>query len=411
MTAESTIDIRQSTFALTPVRAWDWLANWRCALMAVLLLAAVVRLANLDHNSLTHAEAARVNAAWSTTWNNARWFPPAQYALLWIVRHATSGSEFAMRLPSVLAGVACVGAVFLLTRRYFGPWAGVCAAALTGVHAELVEHSRIVKEFSMETLVSTLIFWAGVEACRSRSARALKWFTMAAMAGACLTYTWSLIVAGWIPVIAWAYWGGAKDQESHVSSPGLGVGGPRRLKPLLRCGAVIAVVFALWYLWFFDCHNRQGAGHDYGVIRGAWPQSYQCGVLARWFVDQSYAVLQFVLGIGDLYSPINWLIGGYLILLGAAAWREVRRQAPALLVALVSVILVTALAGAIRAWPYGRFHTVIFLVPPTCVVCGVGLKVLIERIRLPLPVLALIAVCVLNPAARAVKNTAVYPNE
>lgn len=374
------------------------LADWRCALALVLLLAAAVRLTNLGHDSLSHAEAARVNAAWSTTWDNVRWFPPAQYGLLWLVRHSTSGSEFAMRLPAALAGIGSVLVVFYFTKRYFGVWSGVCAAGFAAVHAELVAHSRIVKEFSIETLLSALIFWAGVEACRSRTLRNLNWFAVAAICGAAFTYTWSLIVAAWMPILAVAY---LCDPEVRKAI----------LPRLLRTSAIIGMAYALWYLWFANCYNRQGASHDYGVIRGAWPESYQPAVLAGWLAHQSYGALQFALGIGDLYSPINWLIGGYMILLAAAAWTELRARTPALLYALAGVVAVAALAGAIRAWPYGRFHTLIFLVPPLCVVCGVGLKMLVERVRLPLPALALVAVCLVNPAARAVKNTVVLPSE
>lgn len=370
----------------------------RVALAGIVLLAATIRLVHLGHDSLNHAEAARVNAAWSTTWENVRWFPPAQYALLWTVRHLTSGGEAIMRLPSAIAGIACVAVVYLCTRRYFGSWSGVSAAALAATHAELILYSRMVKEFSIEALVSTLIFWAGVDACQSKSARALLRFTLAAVCGAALTYTWSLVVAGWMPVLAWAYLRYHVDRREYLAR-------------FMRCAGVIACAAALWYLWFVNCYNRQGASHDYGVIRGAWPVDDHLATLVAWFLRQSYGMVQFVMGISDLYAPINWLIGGYLILLIAAAWREVRTQAPVLLTAWMSVILMSALAGAVRAWPYGRFHTLIFLVPPACVIGGVGLKVLIERIRLLLPALAIVAVCVLNPAARAVKNTVVYPVE
>lgn len=394
----STTDFNRQDSVRPGTRILDCLCDWRCVLTVILLLAAIVRLTNLGHDSLSHAEASRVNAAWSTTWDNVRWFPPAQYALLWLVRHVTSGGEFVMRLPSAMAGLACIAAVFLFTRKYFGIWSAICAAAIAGTHGELVAHSRIVKEFSIETLVSMLIFWAGVEAYRIKSAHSLKWFTIAAASGATLTYTWSLIVAGWMPVLAYSY---LRDPRQRAMN----------LRRFIRHAAVIGIAYALWYLWFCSCYNRDGASHDYGVIRGAWPESYQWSALSAWFVRQSYGALQFAMGISDLYSPVNWLIGGYLLLLAAAAWSEVRNSQPSLVAAFGSVILMAALAGAIRAWPYGRFHTLIFLVPPLCVICGVGLKVLVERIRLPLPVLALVAVCLLNPAARAVKNTVVMPTE
>ena len=48
----------------------------RCALVLVFLLAILVRLSFLGHDSLSHAEASRANFAWSTSLEGMRFFPP-----------------------------------------------------------------------------------------------------------------------------------------------------------------------------------------------------------------------------------------------------------------------------------------------------------------------------------------------
>src|SRR5262249_24993881 len=45
---------------------------------------------------------------------------PLYHDILWGVIHVLPPSEWAMRLPSLLAGVGCIAAVFFLLRRPFG---------------------------------------------------------------------------------------------------------------------------------------------------------------------------------------------------------------------------------------------------------------------------------------------------
>ena len=130
-------------------QAWDW----RVALVLVVGLAAVVRLAHLGHSSLTGDEAARAHDAWSASLEKMCWYPPLQYAILWTTRHAVGESEFVLRLPNALAGLACVVVLFLFVRKHVDPWSGVCVATVAAFHAELLIYSRMLKEFSIEALM------------------------------------------------------------------------------------------------------------------------------------------------------------------------------------------------------------------------------------------------------------------
>lgn len=374
------------------------LRDWRWALALVILLAVVVRLSHLGHDSLSHDEAARVNAAWSTTPDKMRWFPPLQYALLWTVRHTLGGSEFAMRLPSALAGIACVVTLFLFTRKYVDAWSGVCVAAVAACHAELVTYSRLLKEFSIEALMTVVVTWAGVEAYRSPSPRKVWIFAACAVLGLSLTYTGSLVVLAWVPVLLWA--GVTTTSE--------------RRRNLTHLGAVTLVLLltgALWYMWLSGAFNRDGTSYHYGVLGGAWPIDYHAATLVNWFIARSYGALRYVLGISPLYAPIDTLIGAYELLLILGALGMLRKRLPSLCVAVVLLLVATATVGALRLWPYGDVHTMLFLVPFVCLAIGCGLRETIARFGKTLPAVALVIVCIANPAARAVKNTALNPSE
>ena len=65
------------------------------------------------------------------TWQHHYEHPPLSYLLVWLsVESAGSDAEWALRMPAVLCGIGCIGAVGWLTLRLAGPAAGVLAGAL-----------------------------------------------------------------------------------------------------------------------------------------------------------------------------------------------------------------------------------------------------------------------------------------
>ncbi len=372
--------------------------GWQWPLALVILLAMTVRLAHLGYDSLSHDEASRANFAWSTSLAGMRFFPPLYYALAWAIRHLLGGSEFAMRLPSALAGIACVVTLFLFTRKYVGAWSGVCVAAVAAGHAELVAYSRLAKGFSIEALMTVIVTWAGVEAYRSPSPRKVWIFAACAVLGLSFTYTGSLVVVAWVPVLLWA--GVTTTSE--------------RRRNLTHLGAVTLVLLlagALWYLWLSGAQNRTVISDHFGVFGGAWPADNHVSTLLGWYMARSYGALRYVLGISPLYAPIDTLIGAYELLLIFAALGMLRKRLPSLCVAVVLLLVATATVGATRLWPYGDVRTMLFLVPLVCLAIGCGLRETIARFGKTLPAVALVIVCIANPAARAIKHTALNPRE
>ena len=66
-----------------------------------------------------------------------------------------SDSLWALRLPSALSGVACVGAVLLIGRRWLAPGAALTAAALAALSPMGVYFSQEMKRYSLLAFFSS----------------------------------------------------------------------------------------------------------------------------------------------------------------------------------------------------------------------------------------------------------------
>jgi uncharacterized membrane protein len=80
--------------------------------------------------------------------------PPLYYGLLhaWIA--LAGDSEFALRLPSALAGILAIAIVLRLVRSLAGPRAAVSAGAPVALSRVLVWYSQEVRQYSFATLLA-----------------------------------------------------------------------------------------------------------------------------------------------------------------------------------------------------------------------------------------------------------------
>lgn len=129
--------------------------------------------------------------------------PPLYYLVLhgWM-QIAGGDSELLLRIPSALAGVALVGAVWWLGTLTAGRSAGLVAGALTAVSPIVLLYSQQVRAYVWVMLAVTVAVAAAVQATRDRSWR---WLMGAAFAAACailLHYTAVLVL---VPLAAWLW--------------------------------------------------------------------------------------------------------------------------------------------------------------------------------------------------------------
>jgi len=143
----------------------------RLILSLVLVLAAVLRFWGLDRQPLWLDEATSAAFAsrpfWDCVFAEVQ-HPPLYNALLHFVVSFFDSSDFLLRLPSALFGVASVAALWVLTRRLF-PWMQVAAplaACFAAASPFLIYYSQECRSYSLFVLLSILSFLAFLDFSR-----------------------------------------------------------------------------------------------------------------------------------------------------------------------------------------------------------------------------------------------------
>lgn len=169
----------------------------RTMFVAILLLAAAVRLAQLNAQSLTMDEVkdlALARGGVAQLQASEDRFPPLYHTLLdgWLklVPWDAQGRGFSM-----LCGVLTVVAVGGLARVLEGPAAALWAAGLTAAAPIAVWYSVEARAYSLYLLVAAIALWQFAAAMTSGAARPWALFAAASIAGAYTHYYFGLLIA------------------------------------------------------------------------------------------------------------------------------------------------------------------------------------------------------------------------
>lgn len=138
---------------------WDLLA-----LLAVMLLGAALRFYGLGVQSLWADELASWNFSEQDTVSRVirgDTQPPLYFLLLHLWQWIFGESEWALRLPSALAGWLCIPAIYLLGKRLYSEREGLMAALFLAVLWAPIYYSQEARPYSMLILFSILTsyFW------------------------------------------------------------------------------------------------------------------------------------------------------------------------------------------------------------------------------------------------------------
>jgi uncharacterized membrane protein len=82
--------------------------------------------------------------------------PPLHHVVLWVVQRMAGDGDFAMRVPSIVAGVALVAVVYRLGAELFDRRTGLVAALLTTLSPILVWYSQEARGYALEALFCAL---------------------------------------------------------------------------------------------------------------------------------------------------------------------------------------------------------------------------------------------------------------
>jgi mannosyltransferase len=195
----------------TPARPGAaWLARW-WPLVALTLLAAVLRLSTLDLQSFWYDEAfTPVHVLHASLWATLRSVvhtentPPLWYVLAWADSRVLGTGEVALRLPSALAGIATVPVAWAIGRELAGRRAAVVCAALVAVNPLFVWYSQEARAYALFVLMGAIAMLCFLRAQREPSPRRMELF---AFTGALALLSHYFAVFLLIPMALWLLYG------------------------------------------------------------------------------------------------------------------------------------------------------------------------------------------------------------
>ncbi|MGQ9585101.1 MAG: glycosyltransferase family 39 protein [Anaerolineae bacterium] len=274
--------------------------------LVLCLLALALRLYRLDAQSLWYDEGvtaylSTLSLPELTAWTADDIQPPFYYYLIWLWVRLAGAGEFALRFPSVLAGVLTVPALGMLAWRLTGSrWAGLAAALLAAISPLHLWYAQEARNYTWVTFLclgGSLQLWlalaAGDEQPRRDWLPYLGW-----MVPAVYTHYFAFFVLLFHGVFALA-WGVARQG--------------RWARPL---AAVLGVILA-YTPWLPFLLQRWQADVSY------WPGTLKLGEAAR------HVILSFLAGETMLEPVAMWFLAPYLVFLalafsiwGWAAWKN-----------------------------------------------------------------------------------------
>jgi len=376
------------------------IAEHRIALTFTLIVVAatVVRLVNLGHDSLSHDEAWRANWSHHGNLNQIRWFAPGQLAVYWFIQHVIARTEFWVRLPDAVLGLATVVLTYTVAKPRLGKGSALAAAAFVAFHADTLFYSRVLKDFSFETVLTLLIVHLGAKATSDFNRRSILTFYAGAFAGLIFGFSPILVAAAWGPFLIVTAW---RNQPQRSTN----------LKLLATLTAVLGVAVFAWYLWLDGAENRAATVEYFQIHEHAWLVAFTPASLVRWLITKSYGLWCFTSGYSVMLKPIHSALFAGVTLMASAGIGEVRRRWPTFFKYTFVLIAVNIALALLRQWPFGPYRSSLFLVPLFAMFVGCGFTRLANSLRSAPVTVGLACACFGVPAVQAARFAVFDPPE
>jgi mannosyltransferase len=154
-------------------------------LPVTILVGAILRLYSLGDESLWLDEAITVSVARNMGW----WelltqfplvdpHPPLYYAVVWLWVTVGGASEWAVRFPSVVAGVAAIALLYGLTDRLFDRWTAGLAATFLAVSPFQIWYAQEARMYALTAALAVASMYALVRALDSETPHLLALYVL-----------------------------------------------------------------------------------------------------------------------------------------------------------------------------------------------------------------------------------------
>ncbi len=253
----------------------------RAVLIALTALAAALRLPTLGSQSLWLDEVLTGELARGSLGElfhqvaEQEANPPLFYVVEWLWTRVAGTSEFALRLPSVLCGIALVPVAYGIGRRLASERAGVALAALVAVHPLLVYYSQEARGYAAVALACAVGFFYFLDAVEGRRG-ALGWAVASAVALGCHYFAIFPIAIEAAILLA------RRGRAALPALAGVGVVGLGLLPLVLE---------------------QIGGGHSENVTAGVGLAERAKGAATSWLVGERGAAI----------DGLEWLVGALLV--------------------------------------------------------------------------------------------------
>jgi hypothetical protein len=222
-------------------------------LAALTLLAAALRLATLDLQSLWYDEAYTpvhvFHASLGATWRayvHSENTPPLWYAIEWPITRVFGTGAVALRLLSALAGIATVPVAWAIGCELSGRRAAIVTAAFVATSPLLVWYSQEARAYGLFVLTAALALLSFLRALREPTKRRVWLFALAASL-ALITHYFAVFLL--LPMVVALTWQGLRDVRSSALTPRLQKNSQMQtvaapLAPILVGAALIPLIVA-----------------------------------------------------------------------------------------------------------------------------------------------------------------------
>ncbi len=345
---------------------WPWLI----ALIVILVGAFAFRLWNLGTQSLWHDEAWSVMSSYQPLTPIDPNYPPLFTLFLGVWIRFAGDSIFAMRYFSLLWGVVTVAAVALITRRWFGPRAGILAGILVAASPPLWVYSQEIRSYVAMPLFTLILLALAGKLTGRKPPDATTANTTNTAKKETLTWVWLLLVeilalydhnlavplTAWLNVTILAIWLWRRDW--------------RRAALWIGAQVVLLIAYLPWLLTQKPTGTPLNTPPRIGLSL-AWDiwQSYFTGIKALVGADPTLSLLIAIFGVVTLLAAVLLLS---------------RRRDRLTLLLLSQVILLPFFELVIILAAHIDFHPRYFLlgVVPTLMMVAAGLTVFPSRTRI-----------------------------
>jgi hypothetical protein len=274
--------------------------------------------------------------------------PPAFLLLTKELVRAFGSSESVFRLPAFIASVLTLLFYVILARQTLGPWGQCLGMTLMAFDSLLVYFGARVKQYSTDVLATTILISLGIFALRQQSGRA-RFLLLAAIGG--------LLIPGSHPSVF------------VLGGIGLTLIGTSLADRRYRDTAAWVAVSSFWLIIFaanYFLIYRQAASNQ--TLVTYWSNAFaplppRSVEQLKWYYDNFIRLFSSPMGLTfEGISAAAFLFGLYV---------QITRGQGRLAILLVSPILVTLVASALKKYPFSD-RLILFFTPLLATLIAAG---------------------------------------